>query len=83
MGQGQSRHGLRPGAVPADILPRLAAVKLSEIAEAASCSKAYPSDIRRRKWTPHLSTWAALGALVDAMVQSAARAADTRTVEMR
>ena len=45
-----------------EILPRLAAVKLTEIAEAAGCSKAYASDIRRGKWTPHLSTWAALAA---------------------
>jgi CRISPR-associated endonuclease Cas1 len=47
-----------------EILPRLASVKLSEIAEAAACSKAYASDIRRGKWTPHVSTWAALAALV-------------------
>jgi CRISPR-associated endonuclease Cas1 len=47
-----------------DILPRLRTVKLSEIAEAAACSKASASDIRRGKWTPHVSTWAALGALV-------------------
>jgi transcriptional regulator with XRE-family HTH domain len=46
-----------------EILPRLATVKLSEIAEAAGCSKAYASDIRRGKWTPHVSTWAALGQL--------------------
>jgi hypothetical protein len=47
-----------------DILPRLATVKLTEIAEAAGCSKAYASDIRRGKWTPHVSTWRALGSLV-------------------
>ena len=46
-------------------LPRLALVKLSEIAEAAGCSKAYASDIRRGKWVPHVSTWPALVALVD------------------
>jgi hypothetical protein len=40
-------------------------VKLSEIAEAAGCSKASASDIRRGKLTPHVSTWGALGALVD------------------
>jgi hypothetical protein len=50
-----------------DILPRLAGVKLSEIAEAAGCSKAYASDIRRGKWTPHVSTWSALAALVGVM----------------
>jgi CRISPR-associated endonuclease Cas1 len=47
-----------------EILPRLTKVKLAEIAEATGCSKAYASDIRRGKWTPHVSTWAALGALV-------------------
>jgi hypothetical protein len=40
-----------------EILPRLAGVKLSEIAEAAACSKAYASDIRRGRWAPHVSTW--------------------------
>jgi hypothetical protein len=39
-------------------------VKLSEIAEATGCSKAYPSDIRGGKWTPHLSTWGALAELI-------------------
>ena len=47
-----------------DILPRLATVKLAEIADAAGCSKASASDIRRGKWTPHVSTWRALAALV-------------------
>jgi CRISPR-associated endonuclease Cas1 len=46
-----------------DILPRLASVKLTEIAEAAGCSKAYASDIRRGKWTPHVSTWGVLAGL--------------------
>jgi predicted transcriptional regulator len=48
-----------------EILPRLAGVRLSEIAEAAGCSKAYASDVRRGKWTPHVSTWAALARLVE------------------
>jgi len=43
-------------------------VKLSEIAEAAGCSKAYASDIRRGKWTPHVSTWAALAELADSKI---------------
>jgi hypothetical protein len=43
-----------------DILPRLATVKLSEIIDAAGCSKPYASDIRRGKWTPRVSTWPAL-----------------------
>jgi hypothetical protein len=40
-------------------------------------------DIRRGKWTPHVSTWTALGALVDATVESAAQGADKRTVEVQ
>jgi hypothetical protein len=66
-----------------EILPRLATVKLSQIAEAASCSKAYASDIRRGKWTPHVSTWGALGALGGVVVDSAAQGADTHTLEMQ
>jgi hypothetical protein len=46
-----------------EILPRLASVKLMDIAEAAGCSKASASDIRRGKWAPHVSTWVALAAL--------------------
>jgi hypothetical protein len=34
-----------------EIWPRLATVPLKEIAEAAGCSKASASDIRRGKWT--------------------------------
>ena len=44
-----------------DILSRLATIKLSEIAEAVACSKASASDIRRGKWTPHVSTWGGAG----------------------
>ena len=47
-----------------DILPKLADVKLTEIMEAACCSKGSASDIRRGKWAPHVSTWAALAELV-------------------
>jgi CRISPR-associated endonuclease Cas1 len=46
-----------------EILPRLANIKLMDIAEAAGCCKASASDIRRGKWAPHVSTWAALRAL--------------------
>ncbi|MGA9077460.1 MAG: CRISPR-associated endonuclease Cas1 [Acidimicrobiales bacterium] len=53
-----------PELFPREILPRLQIVKLSEIAEAAGCSKASASDIRRGKWTPHISTWPALADLV-------------------
>jgi hypothetical protein len=45
------------------ILPRLATVKLMDIAEAAGCCKASASDIRRGKWTPHVSIRAALAGL--------------------
>ncbi len=46
-------------------------MKLSEIAEAAGCSKAYASDIRRGKWTPHVSTWPALEELVGVKILQA------------
>jgi hypothetical protein len=51
-------------------------VKLAEIAEAAGCSKAYASDIRRGKWTPHVSTWGALGELVHVTLTPAEGATD-------
>jgi len=47
-----------------EILPHLATVKLSEIMAATGMSKGSASDVRRGKWTPHVSTWAALGELV-------------------
>jgi hypothetical protein len=47
-----------------EVLPRLAGVKLSEIAWAAGCSKASASDIRRGKRTLHLTTCGALARLV-------------------
>jgi rubrerythrin len=46
-----------------EILPRLADVKLMDIAKAASCCKASASDIRRGKWEPHVSTWGSLAAV--------------------
>jgi len=46
-----------------EILPRLRSVNLSEITDAAGCSKA-PSDIRRGNWAPHVSAWPALAELV-------------------
>jgi len=45
------------------ILPKLAVVKLGEIAKTASYSKASASDIGSGKRTPHVSTWAALAKL--------------------
>lgn len=46
-----------------DILPCLAGVKVAAIMEAAGCSKSYASQIRSGKFTPHVSTWAALAEL--------------------
>jgi hypothetical protein len=64
-----------------EILPGLAVVKLSEIVEATGMSKASASDVRRGKWTPHVSTWRALVGLVDVVVESAGEGADVRIVE--
>jgi len=65
-----------------DILPKLAGVKLTEIAEEAGCSKAYASDIRRGRWTPHVSTWGALGRLVSLeILDSAKPSADISCME--
>jgi hypothetical protein len=61
----------------------LAGVRLSEIMEAAGCCKASASDYRRGKRTPHVSTWPALGAIGDVVVDSAAQGADTHTLEMQ
>ena len=52
VGQGQSRHGLRPELFRREILPRLETVPLAEIMEAAGCCKASASDYRRGKRTP-------------------------------
>jgi CRISPR-associated endonuclease Cas1 len=59
-----------------EILPRLATVKLMDIAEAVGCSKASASDIRRGKWAPHVSTWTALGELVHVTLTPAEGATD-------
>lgn len=47
-----------------EVLPRLGQVKLADIAAAANCSKAYASDIRSGRYSPHVSTWEALARLV-------------------
>jgi CRISPR-associated endonuclease Cas1 len=47
-----------------DILPGLQGVKLSAIVEATGLSKGYASTVRAGKWTPHVSNWPALAALV-------------------
>lgn len=43
-----------------EILPRLAGITLTEIMAAAGISKAFASQIRAPRFTPHESTWAAL-----------------------
>jgi CRISPR-associated protein Cas1 len=47
-----------------EILPRLQGVKLTDIAQAAGISKGFASNVRAGKYVPHVSTWAALAALV-------------------
>jgi transcriptional regulator with XRE-family HTH domain len=61
-------------------LSRLGTLKLSEIAEATGCSKASASDIRRGKWTSHVSTWEALATVIDVVVEFLAQGADTHGV---
>jgi hypothetical protein len=46
-----------------EILPRLAGVKLTDIMEATGISKAFASQVRSGRFTPHVSTWAALAEL--------------------
>ena len=70
---GRSRSGTRripalvydPELFRRDILPRLATVKLIDIAEAAGCSQGVRVRHQAGKWTPHVSTWAALAGLVN------------------
>jgi len=49
-----------------DVLPRLERVKLSDIVEAAGLLEGVASNIRRGKWTPHVSTWPALVGVLSA-----------------
>lgn len=53
-----------------EILPKLAAVKLGDIMAAARISKGYASQVRAGKFTPHVSTWDALGRLIDSSTGS-------------
>ena len=46
-----------------EILPRLGDVKLSDIVAATGFSKGYVSQIRSGRYTPHVSSWSALGHL--------------------
>ena len=57
------RHPNDPELFRRDIRPRLGGPNLAESMEAAGCAKSYASDVRRGKWTPHVSTRAALIAL--------------------
>ena len=47
-----------------EILPGLAGVTLAEIMAATGISKAFASQVRAGKFTPHVSTWLSLGRLV-------------------
>jgi hypothetical protein len=53
-----------------EIWPRLRNVPLSEIVEATGMSKASASDVRRGKWTPHVSTWRAFAGLVGIEIEA-------------
>jgi hypothetical protein len=66
VGQANPGTNYDPELFRRETLPKLATVKLPEIAEAAGYSKAYASDIRRGKWTPHVSTWPPSAVLVEA-----------------
>jgi hypothetical protein len=70
-----------PGAVYDQILPRLQTVKLSEIAETAGMSEASASDVRREKWTPHVSTWPALAELVSVTQPTSSLPAEALHIE--
>jgi len=47
-----------------EILPGLAKVTLAEIMAATGISKAFASQVRAGKFTPHVSTWPAIGRLI-------------------
>jgi CRISPR associated protein Cas1 len=53
-----------PDSYRRDIWPKLARVTLAQLVEATGYSKGYCSNIRAGKWTPHVSTSAALAKLV-------------------
>ena len=63
-----------------DVLPRLASVKLSEIVEAAGLLEGVASDIRRGKWTPHVSTWPALVGVLGAAGALVGNVGDTVSI---
>jgi hypothetical protein len=49
-----------------EVLPSLRRVKLTDIMEAAGCSKSSASEVRAGSYAPHVSTWSALAALAGA-----------------
>jgi len=65
-----------------DILPRLAGVKLSEIVKATGMSKAFASQVRMGKFTPHVSTWRTLGGLVGIEIEAPSHLPGTLTEEV-
>jgi hypothetical protein len=52
------------------ILPKLSAVKLTDIMEATGYSKGHCSTIRAGTWRPHISTWPALAEFVGVDVRA-------------
>ena len=68
-----------------EVLPRLVGVKLSQIMEAAGCSKGFASVVRMGRSTPHVSTWPALAALAGVEVPEAGdrQAAASRSAHER
>jgi hypothetical protein len=58
-------EGLDPDYFRREILPGLARVKLIDIVAATGISKAFASQIRAGKFTPHVSTWPALARLAN------------------
>jgi hypothetical protein len=71
-----------PELFPREILPRLAGLKLSEIVKATGMSKAFASQVRAGKFTPHVSTWSALDRLAGSEVEFAVQGADTDSVRL-
>jgi len=69
----EANPGIRhdPAVFAQEIRPQLGGIPLADIAKAADRSKAYASDIRSGRYTPHVSTWGALAALVDSDVPTA------------
>jgi hypothetical protein len=65
-----------------EILPRLRTVRLSEIVEATGMSKAFASQVRAGKFTPHVSTWTAFAGLVEIEIKAPSHLPDTLTEEV-